>query len=70
VTRMESHLRQFESKIKEAGPTGRGLDFILQEMNREANTIGAKCTDADISHKVIELKSELDKMREQVQNIE
>ena len=70
VTRMESHLRQFESKITEEGPAGKGLDFLLQEMNREANTVGAKCTDADIAHKVIELKSELDKMREQVQNIE
>jgi len=70
VIRMESHLRQFESKLKEQGPTGRGLDFILQEMNREANTIGAKATDVDIAHKVIELKSELERMREQEQNIE
>jgi uncharacterized protein (TIGR00255 family) len=70
VTRMESHLRQFESKFTEEGSAGRGLDFILQEMNREANTIGAKAVDADIAHKVIELKSELEKMREQAQNIE
>lgn len=70
VTRMESHLRQFESKLVEEGPAGRGLDFILQEMNREANTIGAKATDADIAHKVIELKGELERMREQAQNIE
>lgn len=70
VIRMESHLRQFESKLKEQGPTGRGLDFILQEMNRESNTIGAKATDIDIAHKVIELKGELERMREQVQNIE
>jgi len=70
VIRMESHLRQFESKLKEPGPTGRGLDFILQEMNRESNTIGAKASDVDIAHKVIELKSELERMREQVQNIE
>jgi uncharacterized protein (TIGR00255 family) len=70
VIRMESHLRQFESKLKEPGPTGRGLDFILQEMNREVNTIGAKATDVDIAHKVIELKGELERMREQVQNIE
>ncbi len=70
VIRMESHMRQFESKLKEEGPAGRGLDFIIQEMNREANTIGAKATDAEIAHKVIELKSELEKMREQAQNIE
>lgn len=70
VIRMESHLRQFESKLTEAGPAGRGLDFILQEMNREVNTIGAKATDVDIAHKVIELKGELERMREQVQNIE
>jgi len=70
VIRIESHLRQFETKLKEEGPAGRGLDFILQEMNREANTIGAKATDVDIAHKVIEIKGELEKMREQVQNIE
>jgi uncharacterized protein (TIGR00255 family) len=70
VIRMESHLRQFDAKLTEQGPAGRGFDFILQEMSREANTIGAKATDVDIAHKVIELKSELEKMREQVQNIE
>jgi uncharacterized protein (TIGR00255 family) len=70
VIRMESHLRQFDAKLKEAGPAGRGFDFILQEMSREANTIGAKATDIDIAHMVIELKSELERMREQVQNIE
>jgi uncharacterized protein (TIGR00255 family) len=70
VIRMESHLRQFESKLAEEGPAGRGLDFILQEMNREVNTIGAKATDVDIAHRVIELKGELERMREQVQNIE
>jgi uncharacterized protein (TIGR00255 family) len=70
VIRMESHMHQFEYKLQEEGPAGRGLDFIIQEMNREANTIGAKATDAEIAHKVIELKSELEKMREQAQNIE
>lgn len=70
VIRIESHLHQFETKLKEEGPAGRGLDFILQEMNRETNTIGAKATDVDIAHKVIEIKGELEKMREQVQNIE
>jgi uncharacterized protein (TIGR00255 family) len=70
VIRMVSHLRQFESKLTDEGLAGRGLDFILQELGREANTIGAKSTDADIAHKVIELKGELERMREQVQNIE
>jgi uncharacterized protein (TIGR00255 family) len=70
VIRMESHLRQFASKLREEGAIGRGLDFILQEMSRETNTIGAKSTDADIAHKVIELKGELERLREQVQNIE
>jgi uncharacterized protein (TIGR00255 family) len=70
LIRMESHLHQFDAKLKDEGPVGRGLDFILQEMSREANTIGAKATDVDISHQVIALKSELEKMREQVQNIE
>jgi len=70
VIRMESHLRQFESKLREEGPMGRGLDFILQEMNREVNTIGAKANDALIAHKVIEIKGELERVREQVQNIE
>jgi uncharacterized protein (TIGR00255 family) len=67
---MESHLSQFASKVAEAGPAGRGLDFILQEMNREVNTIGAKATDVDIAQRVIALKGELERMREQVQNIE
>jgi uncharacterized protein (TIGR00255 family) len=70
IVRMESHLHQFTAKLAEEGPAGRGLDFILQEMNREVNTIGAKATDVDISQRVIALKGELERMREQVQNIE
>ncbi len=70
VIRMESHLSQFASKVAEERPAGRGLDFILQEMNREVNTIGAKATDVDIAQRVIALKGELERMREQVQNIE
>ncbi|HEX9948584.1 MAG TPA: YicC/YloC family endoribonuclease [Thermodesulfobacteriota bacterium] len=70
VIRMESHLSQFASKLAEEGPAGRGLDFILQEMNREVNTIGAKATDVDIAQRVIALKGDLERMREQVQNIE
>jgi len=49
---------------------GRRLDFLVQEMNREANTIGSKCADAEIAHKVVDLKSEIEKIREQIQNIE
>jgi uncharacterized protein (TIGR00255 family) len=70
VVRMESHLSQFASKLAEEGPAGRGLDFLLQEMNREVNTIGAKASDVDIAQRVIALKGELERMREQVQNIE
>jgi uncharacterized protein (TIGR00255 family) len=70
VIRMESHLSQFASKVAEEGPAGRGLDFILQEMNREVNTIGAKATDVDIAQRVIALKGDLERMREQVQNVE
>ena len=70
VIRMESHLSQFASKLAEEGPAGRGLDFILQEMNREVYTIGAKATDVDFAQRVIALKGDLERMREQVQNIE
>jgi len=68
--RLKSHLAQFRSFLKEEGPHGRKLDFLLQEMGREANTIGAKASDASISHEVILLKAELERLREQVQNIE
>ena len=51
-------------------PVGRKLDFTVQELNREANTMGSKCNDYEISHLVVELKSEIEKVREQVQNIE
>lgn len=69
-TRLKSHLAQSRSFLKEEGPHGRKLDFLLQEMGREANTIGAKASDAGISHEVILLKAELERLREQVQNIE
>ena len=51
-------------------PVGRKLDFLVQEMNREANTIGSKCQNADIAHVVVDIKAEIEKIREQVQNIE
>ena len=68
--RFKSHNQQFLSALKEGGPVGKRLTFLLQEMNREANTIGSKAADAEISQKVIFLKEEIEKIREQVQNIE
>ena len=68
--RFKSHNQQFLSALREGGPVGKRLTFLLQEMNREANTIGSKASDAQISQKVIFLKEEIEKLREQVQNIE
>jgi uncharacterized protein (TIGR00255 family) len=68
--RFKSHNHQFLSALKEDGPVGKRLTFLLQEMNREANTIGSKAADAEISQRVIFLKEEIEKIREQVQNIE
>ncbi len=70
IVRLESHLSQFLSFIKRDEPVGRRLDFLVQEMNREANTIGAKCQDVEISKLVVDIKAEIEKIREQVQNIE
>lgn len=70
ITRFRSHLQEFEALLKSNEPVGRKLDFIIQELNREANTMGSKCNDFEISKRVIELKSEIEKLREQVQNIE
>ncbi|OEU79722.1 MAG: YicC family protein [Desulfobacterales bacterium C00003060] len=70
VVRAESHLKQFRTMIETDNPAGRALDFLLQELNREVNTIGSKAGDAQLSHVVVEVKSELEKLREQVQNIE
>ncbi|KUK31718.1 MAG: Uncharacterized protein XD63_1010 [Thermoanaerobacterales bacterium 50_218] len=70
VVRLFSHLDQFSKLLEASGPVGRKLDFLLQEMNREINTIGAKAADLVISPLVVEIKSELEKMREQVQNVE
>ena len=68
--RFTSHLEQFKADMEKDGPVGKRLNFILQEMNREVNTIGAKAGNANIAHLVVELKEEIEKMREQVQNIE
>ncbi len=70
MTRFTSHLSQFEQLLKKATPVGRQLDFLLQEMGREVNTIGSKANDIDITSQVVYLKSELEKVREQVQNVE
>jgi uncharacterized protein (TIGR00255 family) len=70
LTRLHSHIKQFEEALKHTHPVGRKLDFIIQEMNREVNTIGSKAHDVSLSRAVIDLKSTLEKMREQVQNIE
>ncbi len=70
LVRLQSHGAQFEETLKKREPVGRQLDFLLQEMGREVNTIGAKANDADVSKHVIQLKSELEKIREQVQNVE
>ena len=70
LTRMKSHIIQFKTIIEEDGSVGRKLDFLIQEFNREVNTIGSKSSDTVIVNKVVELKSEIEKIREQVQNIE
>lgn len=70
IVRLKSHIKQFYSILDEDDSVGRKLDFLIQEFNREINTIGSKANDIDISKHVVELKAELEKIREQVQNIE
>jgi len=70
LTRLESHFQQFDDCLKSKEPVGRMLDFLAQEMNREINTIGAKANDSQISREVVVLKTELEKFREQAQNVE
>ncbi len=70
IIRLKSHIKQFLNSLTEKEPVGRKLDFIIQEMNREINTIGSKANDVLISNHVVAIKSQLEKMREQVQNIE
>jgi uncharacterized protein (TIGR00255 family) len=70
LTRLASHLSQLDDILQETEPIGRKLDFLVQELNREANTIGAKSADPLLAKLVVELKSEVEKIREQVQNIE
>jgi uncharacterized protein (TIGR00255 family) len=70
TVRLRSHLKQMNDMLTAGGAMGRKLDFLLQEMNREANTIGSKCTDVNLARIVVDIKAELEKIREQTQNIE
>jgi uncharacterized protein (TIGR00255 family) len=70
IIRFESHLNQFEQTLKRESELGKKLTFILQEMHREANTINSKTTNIEVSHKIIQVKEEIEKIREQAQNIE
>jgi uncharacterized protein (TIGR00255 family) len=70
ITRLSSHLKQFRDCLKSNEPVGRTLDFLAQEMGREINTIGSKANAAEISQQVVKMKAELEKIREQIQNIE
>jgi len=70
IVRVESHLAQFTALLEGEEPVGRKMDFFVQEIHREVNTISGKANDAEISQRVVEIKSELEKIREQVQNIE
>ena len=70
TVRLRSHIAQLRSMLSEGSPIGRKMDFLVQEFNRESNTIGSKCNDSAVTKIVIELKSEIEKIREQIQNIE
>jgi len=70
IVRFKSHILQFCDLLDSVDAAGRNIDFLIQEMNREVNTIGSKSSDTEISRKVIEIKTELGRIREQVQNIE
>lgn len=70
TVRLRSHLDQLDNMLKDCNPVGRKLDFLVQEMNREANTIGSKANDSILANYVIALKAEIEKIREQIQNIE
>ena len=70
TVRLRSHMSQLATMINGNSPTGRKIDFLIQEFNREANTIGSKCQNSQIAHVVVDLKSEIEKIREQIQNIE
>lgn len=70
TVRLRSHISQLREMLAKGGATGRKMDFLIQEFNREANTIGSKCSDIEIARHVVDIKAEIEKIREQVQNIE
>lgn len=70
TVRLRSHIAQFRAMLDEGSPIGRKMDFLVQEFNRESNTIGSKCSDASLAKVVVDLKSEIEKIREQLQNVE
>ena len=70
VVRLRSHFDEFDKLLETGGPVGKNMDYLLQEMNREVNTSGSKANDADMAHLVVNMKSELEKIREQIQNLE
>ena len=70
TVRLRSHIAQFGTMLEDGSPIGRKMDFLMQEFNRESNTIGSKCSDAALAKVVVELKSEIEKLREQLQNVE
>ena len=70
TVRLRSHIAQLREMLSKGGATGRKLDSLIQEINREANTIGSKCSDIQIARQVVDIKAEIEKIREQVQNIE
>ena len=70
TVRLRSHLSQLRKIVDMSEPVGRKLDFLIQEVNRETNTIGSKCSDVEIAQVVVDIKSEIEKIREQIQTIE
>ncbi|MBR5314778.1 MAG: YicC family protein [Clostridia bacterium] len=70
IVRLRSHFDEFDKILGEGGAVGKNMDYLLQEMNREVNTTGSKANDADMAHLVVNMKSELEKIREQIQNLE
>lgn len=70
TVRLRSHIAQFRTMLEEGSPIGRKMDFLVQEFNRESNTIGSKCSDTSLAKVVVDLKSEIEKIREQLQNVE
>jgi len=70
TVRLRSHFAQMRDMLAGGSPVGRKLDFLIQEFNRETNTIGSKCNDKEITKTVVDIKAEIEKIREQIQNIE